>query len=277
MQWWCSAQGVAWEWTWRAYPGVWLFIALVGAALAYAHRRSGVRTQPWRVSLMAQGVLALWIALDWPVGALGGGYLASLHMLQFLLIALVAPPLILLGIHEEVWDRLARRAVPRWLTAATTPLLGLVTLNAVIVLTHLPAIADPMMATQLGSFAIDMLWLASGTLFWWPLVAPVPARPRFVPPLRMGYLVLGIMFSPVTIVLVAVLVFNEHPLFATYELAPRVGGLDSVLDHQIAGLLMSVGGAVITLVGMTTIFFRWARESEGVHGPDANRGVHRPA
>jgi putative membrane protein len=226
---------------------------------------------------MGQGLLALWIALDWPIGALGGGYLASLHMLQFLLIALVAPPLLLLGIHEEVWERLARRGVPRLLSVATTPLLGLVALNAVIVLTHLPAIADPMMASQLGSFAIDVLWLLSGALFWWPLVAPVPARPRFVPPLRMGYLVLGIMFSPVTIVLVAVLVFNEHPLFATYELAPRIGGLDSVLDHQIAGLLMSVGGAVITLVGMTTIFFRWARASEALQGPDANRGIHHPA
>ena len=277
MQWWCSAQTVAWDWSWRPYPGVWLFIGAIAVALFLVHRQARAVAQPWRVSLMGQGLLALWIALDWPIGALGGGYLASLHMLQFLLIALVAPPLILLGVHQEVWDRLARRGVGRALAAATTPLVGLVALNAVVVLTHLPAIADPMMATQIGSFGIDVLWLASGTLFWWPLVAEAPARPKFVPPLRMGYLVLGIMFSPVTIVLVAVLVFNEHPLFATYELAPRVGGLDSVVDHQIAGLLMTVGGAVITLVGMTTIFFRWARESEGIRGPDANRGAHRPA
>jgi putative membrane protein len=255
---------------------VWLFIAALAAALWVVHRRAGATAQSWRVSLLVQGLLALWIALDWPVGALGGGYLASLHMLQFLLIALVAPPLLLLGVHSEVWDRLARRS-GGWLEAATTPLLGLVALNAVVVLTHLPAIADPMMATQLGSFVIDMVWLLAGTMFWWPLVAPVPARPRFSPPVRMGYLVLGIMFSPVTIVLVAVLVFNEHPLFATYELAPRVGGLDAVMDHQIAGLLMSVGGAIITLVGMTTIFFRWAKESEAIDGPDASAGIHRPA
>jgi cytochrome c oxidase assembly factor CtaG len=144
-------------------------------------------------------------------------------------------------------------------------------------MTHLPAIADPLMASQLGSFAIDMAWLGAGMLFWWPLVARVPELPRFGPMLRMGYLVLGVMFSPVTIVLVAVLVFNQHPLFATYELAPRVSGLDSVVDHQIAGLLMSVGGAVITVVAMTTIFFRWARESEGMDRPDATRELHRPA
>jgi cytochrome c oxidase assembly factor CtaG len=176
-----------------------------------------------------------------------------------------------------VWDVLERHGAARWLGNVTAPLVGLIALNAVMLLTHLPAIADPMMATQLGSFAIDMAWLCAGTLFWWPLVAQVPARPRFGQLLRMGYLVLGVMFSPVTIVLVAVLVFNQHPLFATYELAPRVGGLDSVADHQIAGLLMSVGGGAITVVGMTTIFFRWARESAAVDGPDARGELPRPA
>jgi putative membrane protein len=277
VQWWCSAQGVAWDWSWRAYPGVWLFIASLGVALWYVHRRAEARARPWRVSLLGQGLLALWIALDWPVGALGGGYLASMHMLQFMLIALVAPPLLLLGVHDEVWERIERRGAPRWLAAATAPLIGLISLNAVVVLTHLPALADPLMASQLGSFAIDMAWLVSGTLFWWPLIADSPARPRFSPPVRIGYLILGIMFSPVTIALAAVLVFNEHPLFGTFELAPRVNSLDSVADHQIAGLLMSVGGAVITVIGMTTIFFRWARESEGVRGPDAPRELHRPA
>ena len=29
MQWWCSAQGVAWSWEWRAYPGVWLFVLCI--------------------------------------------------------------------------------------------------------------------------------------------------------------------------------------------------------------------------------------------------------
>lgn len=277
MQWWCSAQTAAWAWSWRPYPGVWLFIAAIAIGLWMLHLRSHAVAQPWRVSLLVQGTLALWIALDWPIGALGGGYLASVHMLQFLLIALVGPSLILLGIHAEVWSALERRGAPRWLSAMTTPLVGLIALNTVMLLTHLPAIADPMMASQLGSFTIDIAWLCAGTLFWWPVIARVPALPRFGQLLRMGYLILGIMFSPVTIALVAVLVFNEHPLFATYELAPRVSGLDSVVDHQIAGLLMSVGGAAITLVGMTTIFFRWARESESLERPDARRELHRPA
>ena len=33
MQWWCSAQGTQWRWTWVPYPGVWLFV-LAATAIA---------------------------------------------------------------------------------------------------------------------------------------------------------------------------------------------------------------------------------------------------
>ena len=29
MTWWCAASSEPWSWAWRAYPGVWLFIALL--------------------------------------------------------------------------------------------------------------------------------------------------------------------------------------------------------------------------------------------------------
>ena len=42
MQWWCAAQDVAWSWTWRPYPGVWIFIAtLAFAEQVFASARDG--------------------------------------------------------------------------------------------------------------------------------------------------------------------------------------------------------------------------------------------
>jgi len=32
LQWWCSATGIAWTWSWRAYPGVWIMILVLGLA-----------------------------------------------------------------------------------------------------------------------------------------------------------------------------------------------------------------------------------------------------
>jgi len=101
MQWWCSAQGIPWSWTWRPYVGVWLLIAALGVAGWLFTRRTG-RTRLQRVSFLT-GLLLLWAALDWPIGTLGAGYLASVHMVQFLLIVFYAPPLILLGLLVTVF------------------------------------------------------------------------------------------------------------------------------------------------------------------------------
>lgn len=61
----------------------------------------------------SSGLLVLWAALDWPLGPLGASYLASVHVLQFLLIALVAPPLLLAGLPRATFAALQRRPLER--------------------------------------------------------------------------------------------------------------------------------------------------------------------
>jgi putative membrane protein len=263
MRWWCSAQNTAWTWEWRPYPGVWLFVIAVGVAIWYwnrvAARRAGKPAMPLH-PLSVLGLIVLWLALDWPIGALGAGYLASIHMLQFQLIALIAAPLVLRGISSDALELLrGESALARIVWRLTAPFPALVALNVAVLLTHIPGIVDGLMSTQIGSFVFDVIWLLGGVLFWWPLVVPVPERPRFVPALQIGYLVVGLMFSPVMFGVAAFLVYSQHPLFGTYELAPPIGALTSKNDHVIAGLLMSVGGAVIAFVGLTKIFFEWSK------------------
>ena len=55
------------------------------------------------------GVLLLWLATDWPLGLLGASYLASAHMLQFLIYTMAVAPILLLGIPEWMARRLAGR------------------------------------------------------------------------------------------------------------------------------------------------------------------------
>lgn len=263
MQWWCSAQNTAWSWEWRAYPGVWLFIILLGLAIWFWNRAGAKRVGNPTASLhpaCVGGLLVLWLALDWPIGALGAGYLASVHMLQFQLIALIAAPLLLRGASLDALALLRQPTiVTRILTRLTAPVAALIALNAVVLFTHIPAIVDGMMSTQVGSFAIDLLWLVGGLLFWWPVVLPEPEHPRFVPALQIGYVVLGLMFSPIMFGLAGFLVYSDTPLFGTYELAPPISGMTSKNDHVIAGLLMSVGGAAVAFIAMSKIFFDWSR------------------
>ena len=261
LQWWCSAQGIPWSWEWRPYPGVWLFV--VALAVVYWRIVRGGGPRSGRTGLAAAGVATLWLALDWPIGTLGGGYLSSVHMLQFLLIAMVAPALLLLGVPEATWRRLAAsRAIPA-VRLATHPLVTLGVFQAVVVWTHLPAVVDTLMVTQVGSFALDALWLAGGLAFWWPVLAPVPRRPRFVDPLKMGYLFLATVLNTLPY---AFLTFGETPYYGIYELAPPVAGIPARQDQQVAGLLMKVGGGLILWTAITILWFRWYGREEAAGG-----------
>lgn len=254
MQWWCAAQGVAWTWTWRPYPGVWIFIGIL--LLAYLrHFGGGGADRRCRASFIV-GLVVLWAALDWPIGALGSGYLASIHMVQFLLIALAAPPLLLLGIPRDSYRALEGTRIFAIIRALTVPLASLLFFNAIVVATHWPGLVDALMATQLGSFVLDVSWLLAGLVFWWPVVCPVPHRPRFPMGIRMGYLIVCTVLMTLPYIF---LTFGELPFYATYELAPPVGTLDAREDQRLAGLIMRLGGGTILWTAAGVLFWIWYR------------------
>ena len=258
MQWWCSAQTAAWDWSWQAYPGVWLFIFVIALLFARVHRRTG--STPRERGWFTLGLCLLWLALDWPIGALGAGYLASVHMLQYLLIALLAPAFLLLGVPREAYERLGRSGFARPLRLTTQPLVALAVFSVVMYATHVPSVVDGLMASQAGSFVIDMAWLIGGIIFWWPVIAPVPARPGFPYPVRMGYLLVATVINTIPY---GFLTFGELPFYGIYELAPPVTGISTREDQQIAGLLMKIGGGVILWTAITILFFQWFRREEG--------------
>lgn len=259
MRWWCAAQGVPWEWSWRPYPGVWAFVALLGIAYLRLRRRQGGRADGRRTGAFVAGSLLLWIALDWPVGALGAGYLASVHMVQFLLIALAAPAFLLYGIPPSALDRLPMRGIAgRTIRFLTHPAVAILLFHAVVVATHWPSVVDRLMASQGGSFLLDMAWLAGGLLFWWPVICPAPER-CFPYPAKIGYLILATILGTAPFLF---LTFAELPFYATYELAPPVAGISAREDQRVAGLLMKVGGGAILWTAITVLFFRWWAASE---------------
>jgi putative membrane protein len=265
MQWWCSALGIPWEWTWRAYPGVWLFIFLLFALYRRILRRADqvapdAPGRRGRTISFGIGLVSLWLALDWPIGALGAGYLASAHMVQFLLIGLIVPPLLLYGIPPVAYEPLRRRpALLRVLGFLTHPLIAIVIFNGVVLGTHTPMVADALMKSQLGSAAIDLAWLGSAFIFWWPLIAPLPERRWMHPLVKTAILTAQLIVGKPIFVY---LTFAEYPVYATYELAPRVNGMTAQADQQIAGLLMEVAGAFILLAATTILFLSWAKREE---------------
>lgn len=253
---------------WDPYPGAWLFIATLALGYGLGLRRfrptGTVRVRRARVASFALGTLLLWTVTDWPVGPLGAGHLASVNMARYLVFALMAPPLLLYGL--PAWF-LRRFLAPHWsLPAArvlSRPLAAFAVFNVTLLTTHLPQVVDVVGTSQLGSFAVDMLWLASGIVFWWPILGPLPELNPLPYPGRLLYLVFNVFIPTVP---AAFLTFAEYPLYALYELAPPVGGLTAVQDQQVAGLTMKVAGGLILFGTASVLFFRWHQQEGGAEG-----------
>ncbi|HEV7705347.1 MAG TPA: cytochrome c oxidase assembly protein [Gemmatimonadaceae bacterium] len=266
VQWWCSARGIPWKWQWQPYPGVWLAVLALGAAYHRWSRPAASGAHEAASSSARRiggwiGVALVWMALDWPGGPLGTGYLASVHAAQFLALAMVAPPLLLRGLDlDRVRALIERNGVPaKIIRAVTTPLLSMILFTIVMLGTHAVLVVDTLMRTQLGAFALDLAWFLSGLAFWWPVVIDVPLRTHFGPPMRMLYLFAG---TQAHLYLSMWLLLAEYPAYGIYELAPRVTGLSALEDQQVAGgLLLTIGGTYVLAV-ISVLFFRWFEDPQ---------------
>ena len=276
MRWWCSQLFEEWSWTPRPYLGVWTIVAGLWLSRHLSLRRFrsrvgtlGVTTrQRWWFWL---GLLTFWLSSDWPVGALGAGYLLMVHMAQYLLYTFAAAPLLLLSMPE--WR--LRAVVQRFhlhgtLKVLTRPLPAVLLANGVLISTHMPWTVDTVRVSQIGSFLLDIVWLLAGFLLWLPVISPMEEfRVRSVP-LRLVYLFGAAGLTPM--IPGGIFTFARYPLFRTYEIAPRVG-VSALSDQQIAGAMMSAFGMPVIWIVAAVVWYRWAREEERNSPPIVRRRV----
>lgn len=260
--------------SWQPHPDVWLLIALlVGGYLAALRRRRQRLTVATRtvttshVVCFALGVAALWLAADWPVDALATRLL-SVHMVQHLVLSLVAAPLLILGVPGWLFRWLLRPA-PVFAVARllTRPLPALLVFNTWVVVYHWPGVLDASVQNDLVHLGAHVVWVGAGLLMWWPVLSPLPELPHLSYLSRMVYVFAQ---SIVPTVPASFLTFSDVSLYASYTGGPealRLSALSAVADQQIAGLLMKIGGGVILWGVILALFLRWFAEEE-TGGPD---------
>jgi putative membrane protein len=278
MNWWCSATSDPWSWQPRAYPGIWatMIALLVGYLLAWRHRPSPATDDDHRSDRRKRwafiaGVLLLWLATDWPLGLLGASYLASAHMAQYVIYTMAAAPLLVVGTPEWMLRRvLSRLRLYRVVRGLAHPVVAAILFNVVLVATHAPMTVDALRTNQLGSFVMDAAWLLSAVLLWLPVCGTLDElKPSL--PVRGVYLFLAAGVFPM--IPGGFLTFADSPLYAVYELAPRVEGIDATSDQQFAGALMKVGNVPLLWPVLLAIFIRWAH----VENPTGVNRKPRPA
>jgi putative membrane protein len=226
-------------------------------------RRHRGKTDWRKVTQFTGGVLVFWLASDWPLGTLGAGYLASAHMTQFLLYTLVAAPLLLLGTPEWMARKFTRRlhieAVTVWFgrSLVATALIY----NAILLSTHAPGTVEVLRNSQLGSFAMDAVWMVAGLLLWLPVISPLPEGQAATSWAKMAYLF--VTTSVVAVIPASFLTFTSVPIYGIYELAPRIGSMTALEDQQLAGIIMKIATIPIIWSTIAVLWFRWtAREAQ---------------
>lgn len=267
---------------WEAQPDVWLLIAGLAAGYWIAVVRVGPRfVSPGRpivtrlqVTCWVLGVLTTWLAADWPVHVVAERMNYSVHMLQHLLFAMVAAPLLLLGTPPWLARWLLRPGshVFRVVRSLSRFLPALVVFNVVLVLTHWPALVNESLQSGLVHFTLHVVLFGSSLLVWMPVLSPLPEIPRLAAPVRAVYLFLQ---SIVPTVPASFLTFGAHPLYKFYEGRLHLWGLSTLEDQQVAGLIMKIGAGMLLWALIAVFFFRWAADEQRRQRPQVRRDLER--
>lgn len=218
--------------------------------------------EPRQIATFTAGVVVIFFALTSPIHFLAENYLFSMHMLQHVLLTLVAPPLLILGTPEWLIRPLLR---PNWAfrTARllTNPLVAFAAFNMVFALWHFPAMYNTSLDYEWMHAFEHILMISTAVLVWWPLTSMMPELPRLNYPLQMGYL---FAMSVAQIIVFGILTFAQEPIYEFYINAPRVWALSPLADQQIGAIIMKVGGGLLFLSLMITIFFKWYNSEEAL-------------
>jgi putative membrane protein len=212
-----------------------------------------------RASFIA-GAVTIFIALGPPLDDWSDHYLLMAHMVQHLLLILLAAPLLLAGTPAWMLEPLTRNRVTNAIGyRLTRPLIAFAIANIVLVLWHMPVFYDAALRSQPLHVLEHMTMLGTAILAWWPIAGPLPQWPRL--PLAFHSLYFFAMTIPGSAV-GAFITFADPGLYSPYDTARRIFGIELATDQQWGGLLMWVVVSAIYLLLITVSFFRWAAREE---------------
>jgi putative membrane protein len=237
---------------WTAEPLVLALAAVAVVCFAQGflrlRRRGRADHAGWyRAGLFAVGLAILVLPLVSPLDLLGDRYLLSAHMLQHVLIADVAPALILVALRGPLLFFVVPTALlsaaghTAWLRRFASwlfrPLPVLVVWALAFGLWHIPAAYDAAARHPLVHDLEHASFVIAGFLVWTILIDPA-GHHRVSLGRRLA--MIGALFAMGTVI-ADVLIFSLRPLYPAYaDQAHRVFGLSPLHDQQFAGIVMNL-------------------------------------
>lgn len=275
------------SWAWR--PEIILSLGLAAALHLVGRwrlRRSkrGRLLAVWRSVSYLSGLAIVWVALMSPIDVLSGQFF-FMHMVQHLLLVMIAPPLLLLadpmpimmwglprGLRLEVGRLLRPEALFRRIVRAlTTP--GLVWLYFVAVLVgwHEPRLYDLTLESDLVHDLEHLSFFITAMLFWWHVIGAAPhIHRRLSPGVRIGYALSAV---PPTALTGISLAFATEPTYRHYAEVQRIGTLTVLQDQMLGGVIMWIPGSMMYIIAALILISRVFREEQNGPKSASVRGI----
>jgi cytochrome c oxidase assembly factor CtaG len=258
---------------WSFDPLVWLPAIVALIAWRYGVRKvarehpghpiARHRTVSWTL-----GVVALLVALDSGIERYDTT-LFGVHMVQHLLLTLVAPPLLLyagpitLLLQASSPGTRRRWILPvlhsRVLRSLSFPVVAWILFAAVMWGSHFSPLFDVSLENEWVHRMEHALFLGAALLFWWPVVGPDPSPWRMTPAVKVLYV--GLQMPQNTFLALAIYMAST-PLYAHYATTIRSWGPTPLEDQQTAGGIMWLGGDFAFLTMVILLVFAWMRHEE---------------
>src|SRR5688572_22216438 len=261
----------AWNWD----PVI--LLSLILSAWGYAQgqrelrRRAGLRRSAldWRAASFAAGLITLFLALISPLDALSTA-LFSAHMLQHMLLIVIAPPLLALSVGVSPgsfllvftspvtrklgqWWQRSRWLKPAWRALTQPPVTW--GLNILVLWAwHVPRLYQVALQNEALHMLEHLSFVGVSVLFWWRILRPGVH-------LRRGDLGILALFTMALQggLLGALITFAPTPWYEVYASTTQPWGLSPLEDQQLAGAIMWIpAGTMYTLAALVLFFIHLA-------------------
>jgi cytochrome c oxidase assembly factor CtaG len=260
------------NWTFDPVAAVLLGASAVAYLIGVHLVRSRHPSSPWSrwctVSFLS-GVVLVWLVLLGPIGAYDDVFFWS-HMVQHIVLMMLAAPLLLLGNPILLILRVTRRDVRRHyivpvlrsriVLALTHPVAGWVLFAGVLMGTHFTPFFNYALTHPLvHEYVEHPLYLIAALIYYYPLIGRNSVPRRVSPSLRV--LSLATMMIPET--MTGFFIYGSNYLiYPSYRTVVRPFGPNPLNDQQLAGALMWSGSMIIDSVWVSLAVLEWLHSEE---------------
>lgn len=260
-------------WNWNPLILASLGLAVYGYIRGLLRLNSAARARLFgglRYAAFTAGIVTLFSALISPFDTLDD-QLFSAHMVQHLVLLMIAPPLLILGRPALAcfwaFPLPGRRAIGRvWIRSGLkhavdlvmSPVIVWLLCSAALWFWHLPGPYGWALGSESVHAFEHVCFFLTSLMFWSLVLEPLGRR-------RMDYgstLLFVATFGVQTGLLGALLTFAGRPLYAAHLSTTAAWGLTPLEDQQLAGLIMWIPASLIHLTTLGVLFVVWMHTAE---------------